>query len=238
MDEAQAAQERTPRGQFRQPGQLPGDRFLQGRAEKRGDYSLLSHGDTEKLVNGSGAKNAQEQRLNIRMFFDPRQRDLPRGGRVMRIIKNRQTASQLRLRIDPEQDLVRELIADGCSRLPESNIENVSVRIVGNARGFHRFSPVYAQKHSGQEFEWKQGKQERRPCTGEVYNGATMSLSPRCGFKMQTGGDPVWDQTVIDPLKIFAAAGLSWRGKAQSSLEPRRLGRREQCYTFDQPLLV
>ncbi len=36
-------------------------------------------------------------------------------------------------------------------------------------------------------------------------------------FKMQKDGEPVWDQTVIDRLKILAAAGSSWRGKAQSS---------------------
>jgi hypothetical protein len=62
-------------------GRLAGDRLLQGGAEKRGAYSLPSHGDSDKLVNRSGAKNAQEQRLDLRMFFDPRQRDLPRGGR-------------------------------------------------------------------------------------------------------------------------------------------------------------
>jgi len=64
---------------------LADDRFLQGRAEKRGAYSLFSRSDTEKLANRRGAKDAQEQRLNIGMFFDPRQGDLPRGGRVSRL---------------------------------------------------------------------------------------------------------------------------------------------------------
>ncbi len=36
-------------------------------------------------------------------------------------------------------------------------------------------------------------------------------------FKMQKEGEPVWDQTVIDRLKILAAAGFSWRGKAEPS---------------------
>jgi hypothetical protein len=36
-------------------------------------------------------------------------------------------------------------------------------------------------------------------------------------FKMQKDGEPVWDRAVIDRLKILAAAGFSWRGKAQSS---------------------
>ena len=64
---------------------LADDRFLQGRAEKRGAYSLFFRSDTEKLANRGGVKDAQEQRLNIGMFFDPRQGDLPRGGRVSRL---------------------------------------------------------------------------------------------------------------------------------------------------------
>jgi hypothetical protein len=141
MDEPQAAEEYTPRGWIRPPGELAGDRLLQGGAEKRGDYFPFSRGDTEKLADRGGAEDAQQQRLNVRMFFDPRQRDLPRGARVMRIITNRQTGCALRLRIDPEQDLVRELIAGGCSGLPKGNVEDISIGIVGNARCFHRFSP-------------------------------------------------------------------------------------------------
>jgi hypothetical protein len=47
----------------------------------------------------------------------------------------------LKLRIDPEQDLVRELIAGGCSGLPKGNVENIPIGVIGNARCFHRFSP-------------------------------------------------------------------------------------------------
>ena len=144
-DEVRAAQEHNPKKWARSLGQLAGDRFLQGRAEKRGDYSLFSRSDAEKLANRGGAKNAQEQRLNIRMFFDARQENLPRGGRMMRVIKNRQTRSQLRLRIDPQQDLVRELIAGGCSRLPKGNVENIPIRVIGDAGCSHRFSPQLIQ---------------------------------------------------------------------------------------------
>ena len=57
---------------------------------------------------------------------------------MMRVIKNRQTGSQLRLRIDPQQDLVRELIAGGCSGLPKGNVEDISSGVIGDARCFHR----------------------------------------------------------------------------------------------------
>jgi len=95
MGETQAADQHSGRKWSRSPGQLAGERLLQGRAEKRGAYSLYSRSDTDKLTNRGGAKDTQEQRLNIRMLFYPRQGDLPRGGRVMRIIKNCQTRSQL-----------------------------------------------------------------------------------------------------------------------------------------------
>jgi len=51
----------------------------------------------------------------------------------------------------------------------------------------------------------------------------TMLLQPmgnketQIRFKIQKDGEPVWDQTVIDRLKILAAAGFSWRGKAEPS---------------------
>ena len=51
----------------RPPGRLAGNRFLQGRTEKRGAYSGFSRGGTEKLANQGGAKDAQEQRPNIGM---------------------------------------------------------------------------------------------------------------------------------------------------------------------------
>ncbi len=59
----------------------------------------------------------------------------------MRIIKNRQTGSQLCLRIDPEQDLVRELIAGGCNGRPKRNIEDIPIGVIGDAGSSHRFSP-------------------------------------------------------------------------------------------------
>ena len=120
---------------------LAGDRLLQGGVEKRGAHSLFPRGDTEELANQGGAKDAQQQRLDLRMHFDSRQRNFPRGNCVMIIIANRQTCCVLRLRIDPQQDLVRELIAGGCSGLPKGNVEDISIGIVGNARCFHRFSP-------------------------------------------------------------------------------------------------
>ena len=55
----------------------------------------------------------------------------------MRVIKNRQTGSQLCLRIDPDQDLGRELIAGGCGGLPKGNVKDIPVRIVGNAGCCH-----------------------------------------------------------------------------------------------------
>jgi len=120
---------------------LAGNRCLQGRTEKHDAYSQFSRGDTEKLANRGRAKDAEEQRLNVGMFFNSGQGDLPRGGRVMRIIKNRQTCCALRLRIDPQQDLVRELIAGGCSGLPKGNVEDISIGVIGDARCLHGISP-------------------------------------------------------------------------------------------------
>jgi hypothetical protein len=60
---------------------------------------------------------------------------------MMRIITNRQTCCALRLRIDPQQDLVRELIAGGCSGLPKGDVEDIPFGVIGDAGCFHRFSP-------------------------------------------------------------------------------------------------
>ncbi len=137
MGEEHAADEHNAIRWIRALRQLAGDRCLQGRTEKRGAYSLCSRGDTEKLVDRGGAKDAEEQRLSARIFFEPRQGNLPRTARVMRIIENHQTSSQLRLRIDPEQDLVRQLIAGGCRGLPKGNVEDISIGIVGDAGCLH-----------------------------------------------------------------------------------------------------
>ena len=63
----------------------------------------------------------------------------------MRIIKNRQTGSQLGLRIYPQQDLVRELIAGGCNGRPKRNIEYIPIGVIGDAGCSHRFSPPVPQ---------------------------------------------------------------------------------------------
>ena len=120
---------------------LAGDRLLQGGVEKRGAHSLFPRGDTDELANQGGAKDAQQQRLDLRMHFDSRQRNFPRGNCVMIIIANRQTCCVLRLRIDPQQDLVRELIAGGCSGLPKGNVEDISIGIVGNVSPLIRIAP-------------------------------------------------------------------------------------------------
>ncbi len=60
---------------------------------------------------------------------------------MMRIIENCQTRSQLCLRIDPQQDLARELIAGGCSGLPKGNVEDIPIGVIGDAGCSHRFSP-------------------------------------------------------------------------------------------------
>jgi len=59
----------------------------------------------------------------------------------MRIIKNCQARSQLCLRIEPQQDLVRELITSECSGLPKGKVEEIAIGVIGDAGCSHLFSP-------------------------------------------------------------------------------------------------
>jgi hypothetical protein len=81
--------------------------LLQRRTQEFSGYSPFARGDSEKLIDASGTKNVQKQGLNINQFLDPRQGNLTRSGRVIRITEYRQPGSLLRLGIDSQQYLIR-----------------------------------------------------------------------------------------------------------------------------------
>jgi len=126
-------------------GASASDCLLQRRTEEFRGYSLFSRHDSEKLIYWSGTKNVQEQWLNVALFLDPWQGNLTRGGRMMRIIENGQPRSRLRLGINSQQYLVRELIAGRCSGLPKGNVKDIAVGIVGDTGWSHQFSPPLSE---------------------------------------------------------------------------------------------
>ena len=58
---------------------------------------------------------------------------------MMRIIENRQPRSSLRLGINSQQYLVRELIAGRCRGLSKVNVKNIAIGIVGDTGWSHLF---------------------------------------------------------------------------------------------------
>src|SRR6185436_4190142 len=61
-------------------------------------------------------------------------------GCMNRIVTNCQPRGVLRFRVYPQQELIGQLIAGGCGGLAKSQVQNISVRVVGNANRVHRRS--------------------------------------------------------------------------------------------------
>jgi hypothetical protein len=60
---------------------------------------------------------------------------------MKREIKNGQSGSLPGLRIHPQQELVRKLISGRCQRLPESNVQDISFRVIRDTNRLHCISP-------------------------------------------------------------------------------------------------
>jgi hypothetical protein len=62
------------------------------------------------------------------------------GRRVNREIDDGQAGSPRRLRVHPQQDLVRKLIPGGCRRLPDGQVPDIALSVIRDTDRPHRFS--------------------------------------------------------------------------------------------------
>jgi hypothetical protein len=108
---------------------------LQRGAEEDGSHLLLSLDNTKKMSHRRRTKDVQQSRFHLRVLFYSRQRKLVGSMSVHREIQDGQADSSPGLWVYPQQELVRKLIPRRCGRLPEGNIQDVSVRIIGDTDG-------------------------------------------------------------------------------------------------------
>jgi hypothetical protein len=93
------------------------------------------------VVNRRRIEELEKQGFHLRCLVETRKRESVLSVRMHGKIQDGQSGSLVRLRIYPQQQLIRELIAGGRSGLPKANIQNVTFWIVGETGTLHCILP-------------------------------------------------------------------------------------------------